>query len=171
MRALLFALIAFAAGYATAIATNPQSVDQIAQSSARDGGPQQVASNARSSGREVFLTDARGHVEATADIDGRGMAVLVDTGASAVVLRESDARRAGHRPHRSDFTVPVNTANGQAFFAPIVLRSVELGSIRVRNVQALVARDEDLSANLLGMSFLSQLEGFRFEGQELILEN
>jgi len=171
MRALLFALVAFAAGYATAIATNGQSVEQAPQTAAREAAPQQLASNARSSGREVFLADARGHVETYADIDGRGMDVLVDTGASAVVLRESDARRAGHRPHHSEFTVPVNTANGQAFFAPITLRTVELGSIRVRNVQALVARDEDLSANLLGMSFLSQLESFRFEGQELILEN
>ncbi|MEO0382902.1 MAG: TIGR02281 family clan AA aspartic protease [Pseudomonadota bacterium] len=171
MRALLFALVAFAAGYATAIATSGQSVEQAPQTAAREAAPQQLASNARSSGREVFLTDARGHVAARADIDGRGIEVLVDTGASAVVLRESDARRAGHRPHHSDFTVPVNTANGQAFFAPITLRTVELGSIRVRNVQALVARDEDLSANLLGMSFLSQLDSFRFEGQELILEN
>jgi aspartyl protease family protein len=171
MRTLLLIATAFVAGYGTALITMTQPIDRTPQIAAQRPDPETVATNTHSSGREVFLADARGHVETIADIDGREMDVLVDTGASAVVLRESDARRAGHRPHHSEFTIPVSTANGQAYFAPIVLRSVELGSIRVRNVQALVARDEDLSSNLLGMSFLGQLDGFRFEGQELILEN
>ncbi|MFN3225180.1 MAG: TIGR02281 family clan AA aspartic protease [Hyphomicrobiales bacterium] len=171
MRTLLLIAMAFVAGYGTALATMTQPIDRPVQVAVQRPVSEAVATNAHSSGREVLLADARGHVETIADIDGREMEVLVDTGASAVVLRESDARRAGHRPHHSEFTVPVNTANGQAFLAPIVLRSVELGSIRVRNVRALVARDEDLSSNLLGMSFLSQLDGFRFEGQELILED
>jgi aspartyl protease family protein len=171
MRTLFLIAMAFVGGYSTALITKTQQVDRVTQLAVQQPAHEPVTTNARSSGQEVFLADARGHVETIADIDGREMDVLVDTGASAVVLRESDARRAGHRPHHSEFTVPVNTANGQAFFAPTTLRSIELGSIRVRNVQALIARDEDLSSNLLGMSFLRQLESFRFEGQELILEN
>src|SRR5690606_38682597 len=46
-----------------------------------------------------------GHFYLDAEIQGRGIPVLVDTGASIVVLRESDARRAGIRVSRADYTV------------------------------------------------------------------
>lgn len=171
MRSLLIALVAFVAGYGIAVTTDTRPVEQAARAIAQGEQPQQVADNGSTSGREVFAVDQRGHVETHADIDGREMPVLVDTGASAVILRESDARRAGYSFQNADFTVPVNTANGQTHFAAITLREVELGSIRVRNVQALVGRDDELGMNLLGMSFLGRLDSFRFEGRELILEN
>lgn len=171
MRSLLIALVAFVAGYGVAVATTTKPAEQSASAVIQPAQSQQSANNARSSGREVFAVDRRGHVEAHAEIDGRDMQVLVDTGASAVILRESDARRAGYRFQNADFNVPVSTANGQTLFASVTLREVELGSIRVRNVRALVGRDEALGSNLLGMSFLSRLESFRFEGRELILEN
>lgn len=171
MRSLLIALVAFVAGYGVAATTDTTPVEQAARAIALGEQPQQVADNGRSSGREVFVVDQRGHVETHAGIDGRDMPVLVDTGASAVILRESDARRAGYSFQNADFTVPVNTANGQTHFAAITLREIELGSIRVRNVQALVGRDDELGTNLLGMSFLGRLDSFRFEGRELILEN
>ncbi|GAB5509035.1 MAG: TIGR02281 family clan AA aspartic protease [Hyphomicrobiales bacterium] len=171
MRSLLIALVAFVAGYGLAATTDTRPVEQAARAIAQGEQPQQVADNGRSSGREVFVVDQRGHVETHAGIDGRDMPVLVDTGASAVILRESAARRAGYSFQNADFTVPVNTANGQTHFAAITLREVELGSIRVRNVQALVGRDDELGTNLLGMSFLGRLDSFRFEGRELILEN
>lgn len=171
MRSLLIALVAFIAGYGVAVTTDTGPIEQAARAVVHDERPQQAADNTRSNGREVFAVDQRGHVETHADIDGREMPVLVDTGASAVILRESDARRAGYSFQNADFSVPVNTANGQTHFAPITLREIELGSIRVRNVQALVGRDDELGVNLLGMSFLSRLDSFRFEGRELILEN
>lgn len=171
MRSLLIALVAFVAGYGVATTTDTRPIQQAARAMVQGEQPQQLADNGRSSGREIFAVDPRGHVETNADIDGRSMPVLVDTGASAVILRESDARRAGYRFQNADFTVPVTTANGQAHFAAVTLREVELGSIRVRNVQALVGRDDELGTNLLGMSFLGRLDSFRFEGRELILEN
>lgn len=171
MRSLLIALVAFVAGYGVAATTDTGPVQQAARAVAQGERPQQLAANARASGREAFAVDQRGHVETHAAIDGRDMQVLVDTGASAVILRESDARRAGYRFQQADFSVPVTTANGQTHFAAVTLREVELGSIRVRNVAALVGRDEELATNLLGMSFLSRLDSFRFEGRELILEN
>ncbi len=120
---------------------------------------------------ERLRVDARGHVETYVEADGADMRVLVDTGASRVILRESDARRAGYRISSSDYTVRVSTANGITYAAPITLRSVELGSIRVRNVPALVQHDDQLSVNLLGMSFLNRLRAFQFENGYLLLEN
>lgn len=171
MRSLLIAGVAFVAGYGVAVATTSPQFERTERAAAEIPQREAQVATPQFSGREIFAVDERGHVETFADIDGREMRVLVDTGASAVVLRESDARRAGYSFQGSDFTVPVNTANGQTHFARVQLREVELGDIRVRNVDALVGRDEDLATNLLGMTFLGRLESFRFEGRELILEN
>lgn len=139
--------------------------DMMARSTFSDG------STSTSGADERLRVDARGHVETYVEADGADMRVMIDTGASLFILRESDARRAGYRVSPGDFTVEVNTANGTSFAAPIVMRSVELGSIRVRNVQALVKRDDQLHVNLLGMSFLNQLRSFQFENGYLLLEN
>ena len=171
MRTILLALVAFVAGYGTALTTSKQPGEQAAQTAMQGERSQPAVNNSRSSGRERFQVGQDGHVLAVADIDGRSMEVLVDTGASTIMLRESDARRAGYRLQNSDFSTRINTANGQTYAAPIVLREVELGSIRVRDVPALVGRDHQLGVNLLGMTFLSRLDSFRFEGRELILEN
>ena len=131
----------------------------------------QTAPAPATGGDERLAIDERGHAQARAEIDGASFDVVIDTGASVVALRESDARRAGYRLSEADFTVPVRTANGIKHAAPITLRVVEVGSIRVRDVAALVSRDDQLSVNLLGMSFLQRLDGFRFDGRHLVLEN
>jgi aspartyl protease family protein len=47
---------------------------------------------------------------------------------------------------------------------------VEVGGVIVRNVDAVVAPDEALSENLLGLSFLSRLRRFEYREGRLILE-
>ena len=86
-----------------------------------------------------------GHFEVEARIAGRTLNFLVDTGASLVILRESDAARIGIRPMRSDYTATVSTANGKTKAAPAKLDRVELGGITVYDVRALVMPDEALS--------------------------
>src|SRR5262245_35831172 len=108
--------------------------------------------------RNVVLTKGRnGHFEVEARVDGRRVEFLVDTGASHIALRESSAARLGIYLRPSDFTVRVSTANGMTKAAPVELRTVEVGDIVVRNVQAIVHSDEGLGVNLLGMSFLSRV--------------
>ncbi|MEM6381499.1 MAG: TIGR02281 family clan AA aspartic protease [Pseudomonadota bacterium] len=178
MRGLMMLFGGFVLGFASATALlvtispeggTQQAVAQTAQQPAQRS--QTPARPAATGGDEVFRLNGRGHVETYAEIDGADMPVLIDTGATLISLRESDARRAGYRLRNSDFNVPVNTANGRKYSARIVLRSVEIGSIRVRNVEALVSRDDQLGINLLGMSFLTRLDGFRVENGMLILEN
>ena len=82
---------------------------------------------------------------------------LVDTGASVVALTPEDARRAGHDPRNMTFDVPVNTANGQIFAGRVQLKSVTIGAVTVRDVEALVV-PEGLSVSLLGMSYLGRLQ-------------
>ncbi len=112
-----------------------------------------------------------GHFVARAEINGAGTALLVDTGASAVVLTPRDARRAGIDVNRLSYTVAVSTANGVTFAAPVRLRSVSIGAIVVHDVDALVAKAGGLQENLLGMSFLKRLGSYEFSRNFLTLRS
>ncbi len=123
-----------------------------------------------SAARNVVLTKGHnGHFQVDARVDGRRLEFLVDTGASHIALRQSEAGRLGIYPRPSDFTVRVSTANGMTKAALVELRSVEVGDIVVRNVPAIVHSDEGLSVNLLGMSFLSRVR-WTHERGKLVLE-
>jgi aspartyl protease family protein len=112
---------------------------------------------------------SNGHFETDAVINGRRIPFMVDTGASVIALREGEASRLGIHPAPRDYTTKVSTANGVIFAAPVALRSVELGSIIVRDVAAVVLPDEALAQNLLGMSFLSRIH-WQYQGGRLMLE-
>lgn len=123
------------------------------------------------SSRSLTLeTGQDGHYPVEARIEGRRIDFIVDTGASLVILRESDAARVGIRPMRSDYTATVSTANGKIKAARASLDRVEVGGITVENVQALVLPDEALWKNLLGMSFLSRLKRYEVANGRMILE-
>lgn len=110
-----------------------------------------------------------GHFIARADVDGASITMLIDTGASTVVLKQADARSAGIDTEGLNYTVPVNTANGTTFAAPVRLRSLAVGPIRLDDVEALVAKPGNLNVSLLGMSFLRRLRSYEFSGSFLTL--
>lgn len=115
------------------------------------------AAPAGPSGSEELRAHADGHYYARAEVNGRPLDVMVDTGASMVALTYEDAERAGLRLRPSDFTARVSTANGIAAVAPVTLDRVSIGRITVRNVRAAVCERGRLEKTLLGMSFLSRL--------------
>ena len=96
--------------------------------------------------------------------------MMVDTGATGVVLSREDARRVGINPQSSDFTARTSTANGIVSVAPTVLKEVVVGEIFVRDVPAIVHPDTRFQGSLLGMSFLSRLSQFEVSGGRLILK-
>ncbi len=110
-----------------------------------------------------------GHFVARGAANGVSLALLVDTGASTVVLKPADAARAGIDTNALSFTTPVSTANGTTYAAPVRLKSVSVGPLEVRDVEALVAQPGALSENLLGMSFLKRLRSYEFSGDFLTL--
>jgi aspartyl protease family protein len=124
-----------------------------------------------SSGHSLVLdSDRQGHFRTEARIDGRRLDFMVDTGASLVVLRESDAGMVGIHPLPVDFTATVSTANGKLKAAPAKLERIEIGDITVFDVPALVLPDEALAQNLLGVSFLSRLHRYEYANGRLVLE-
>ena len=109
-----------------------------------------------------------GHYWAQANVDGRWIKFLVDTGASAVALTQTDAQRLGIDVASLDYDRPVVTANGQTRAATVTLDQVTVAGARVDGVNALVVR-EGLSTSLLGMSYLGRLSRFEATQTSLIL--
>jgi aspartyl protease family protein len=113
----------------------------------------------------------RGHYRVTASINHSSIEVMVDTGASVVALSYEDAQKAGLRPNTLDYSIPVSTANGVVKAASVKLDRVEIDTVRVENVDAMVLPQGALTGTLLGMSFLSKLDSFKSEDGVLTLKN
>ncbi|HSR80865.1 MAG TPA: TIGR02281 family clan AA aspartic protease [Hyphomicrobiaceae bacterium] len=113
---------------------------------------------------------AHGHYFASAEVNGRPVDVLVDSGASIVALTYDDARRAGVFVRGSDYTQRVSTANGFARVAPVVLDRISVGAITVHNVPAAVTEPGSLATSLLGMSFLARLQRVDMRAGTLLLQ-
>ncbi|MCR9122054.1 MAG: TIGR02281 family clan AA aspartic protease [Phyllobacteriaceae bacterium] len=122
------------------------------------------------SGTERLAPDARGHHIAEFRLNNLRVSGLIDTGATTVAINESTARRAGIRLSPADFTHPVQTANGTVMGARAVIGEVRVGTVRVRDVEALVLEDRALQTVLIGMSFLNRLRSFSYENGTLVLK-
>lgn len=120
--------------------------------------------------RSVTLkASSNGHFFARAYINGRPIAVMVDTGATKIALTYEDAERLGIRPHGSDFSLTTRTANGTARSAPVTLDDVRIGDVEVSNVRGSISEPGKLHITLLGMEFIRKLDRFELRGKELIL--
>jgi len=165
---LLLVGIAFAAALLV-----PDLLDRVAP--AKPGGTGDLAQTAQPSdtdhGGIVRLSaDRNGHYSSDIEVNGRSLKALVDTGATLIALRYEDARSIGAINAGDKFDVTIRTANGEGRARRVRLRSVSLGSITLRDVDALVVEQGALSINLLGMSFLKRLARFEVQRGQLVLE-
>lgn len=124
-------------------------------------------------GRAAVMIDrmANGHFEVRAQVNGTSLTMMVDTGATSIVLTAEDAVKAGYDPATLSFTVPIMTANGQASAARVIVDELRVGEIVRRQVPLLVAEDRKLDRSLLGMNFIGSLSGFDMRGERLILRD
>lgn len=120
-------------------------------------------------GEVVLRAGQKGQFLTEAEINGRPIDVLVDTGASIVALTYEDAERAGLYMRPSDFTHQASTANGIARIAPVTIDRIMIGDIEVRNVPGAVSERGALQTTLLGMSFIGRLSRFDMRDDTLIL--
>jgi aspartyl protease family protein len=144
-------------------------IEKAARPPVASATPAQPAAQPANSRTMVIRAAEGGHFGVEARVDGRRLEFLVDTGASQVVLRASDAAKLGLHPSPRDYSIRISTANGEGRAARVDLRMVEVGNIIVRDLPALVVPDEALSVNLLGMSFLSRVRWSHERGR-LVLE-
>jgi aspartyl protease family protein len=115
----------------------------------------------------VYTANEQGHVILDAAVNGAALRLLVDTGASLVTLTPHDARAAGIAPGELVYSRRVSTANGPARMAPVTLREVRIGQLSIYDVPASVL--ENLNISLLGMSFLSRLQGYEMRAGKLTI--
>jgi aspartyl protease family protein len=126
--------------------------------------PGHVASH----GQNAEVVRARsGDFALTAHINGAKVAMVLDTGASSVVLTQEAAKAAGLPIEVLTYTVNVDTANGRTHAAPVTLDRITIGGLIERSVPALVAQTGQLKSNLLGMSFLNRLDSWEVRGDKL----
>ncbi|HEX9752894.1 MAG TPA: TIGR02281 family clan AA aspartic protease [Methyloceanibacter sp.] len=110
-----------------------------------------------------------GHFTASVKVNGKKISMIVDTGASSIVLKPEDAKKAGIDVSKLTYRVPVLTANGRTVAARVRLDEVSIGPLDRKNVDALIAQPGALTQSLLGMSFLSRLRSYEFSGDFLTL--
>ena len=110
-----------------------------------------------------------GDFQVSATINGARINMVLDTGATAVVLTQDAAKAAGLPLEVLAYNVNVDTANGRTRAAAVTLDRIALGSIEERSVPALIAQPGQLKTNLLGMSFLNRLDGWEVRGDRLIM--
>ncbi|WP_323006207.1 TIGR02281 family clan AA aspartic protease [Pseudorhodobacter sp.] len=125
-----------------------------------DLGVQMVPRQSVATNGEVVLPRARdGHYYLSLEIDGTPIEFMVDTGASGVVLTQSDAQKLGFDPGGLVYLGSANTANGIVRTARITLENVRLGSYEDASLSAYV-NDGAMDGSLLGMDYLGR---FRVE--------
>ncbi len=152
------------------IVRSPEIVENAADIPPKAAKPAPIVKKAALSGEVRIGVNEQGHFVSQFRMNGRPVEAMVDTGATIVAINKSTARRLGISVLPADFSYEVSTANGKTKVARAVIDVIEIGQVRVRNVEAAIIDDKSLSGTLLGMSFLNQLRSFRVESGELILK-
>ena len=108
----------------------------------------------------TVFRQADGQFVVNASIGVAHVSLVLDTGASSVVVRAEDAMKLKVPMKRLVYDVEVATANGRTLAAETELPSLAIGTLVQTHVKALVARPGALHENLLGMSYLNELSSF-----------
>jgi aspartyl protease family protein len=109
-----------------------------------------------------------GHFWVNATINGVPRRMLVDSGATITAISESTARSAGVDTGTGLAPVVLRTANGIAPARTGSIDELRIGNIVARNLK-IVSSPGLGSVDVIGMNFLSQLEGWRVENRTLVL--
>jgi aspartyl protease family protein len=129
-----------------------------------------VTGRAATRGRVVEIARGRGgEFGVQTRVNGGTVPMVLDTGASAVVLTQEAAKAAGLPLEVLNYSVTVDTANGRTKAAAVTLDSIGVGGLVERSVPALIAQPGQLRTSLLGMSFLNRLESWEVRGDKLVL--
>jgi aspartyl protease family protein len=110
-----------------------------------------------------------GEFSLKAKINGVAAPMIVDTGATSVVLTYETAKALGLPLELLDYNVDVDTAGGRTKAARLTLDRLAIGRLVERSVPALVVPHGLMKSNLLGMSFLDRLERWEVRSDKLML--
>lgn len=126
--------------------------------------------------KEIVMFKSEGnHIIVDAFIEeGVSARLIVDTGASIVLISNNVARRLGLRYEDIKTQIEIITADSRSVKAkPVILKSIKVGDAEVKNVEAAILDSDFLIGvdGLLGMSFLSHfIINIDVSANKLILE-
>ena len=125
---------------------------------------------ARRTVRTVQISRGQGgEFAVSAKINGAATPMVVDTGATSVVLTYESAKTVGLPLELLDYDVDLETAGGHTKAARVTLGRLAIGKLVERSVPALVVPHGQMKTNLLGMSFLDRLESWEVRADSLML--
>jgi aspartyl protease family protein len=110
-----------------------------------------------------------GEFDIHAKINGIAAPMVIDTGATSVVLTYETAKAVGLPLELLEYDVELETAGGHTKAARLTLDKLAIGHLVERSVPALVVPRGQMKTNLLGMSFLNRLESWEVRGERLVL--
>lgn len=132
----------------------------------QDGG--QYSTVANNAGEIILPRADDGHYYLTALINDVPVTFVIDTGATAIVISQEDARAVGLAPETLAYLGRANTANGVVQTAPVRLHSISVAGITDFDVRAVVNGGE-LGTSLLGMTYLQRFDKVAIENNQLVL--
>lgn len=149
-----------------ALEHNPNAVRYIERLSAAE----MVTDVPAVKGAEVRVEAALdGHYWVRARVNGVPVRFLVDTGASDVVLSQATAAHVGIDVAALHYDHPGISASGHVEAADARVDRLAIGGIVRTDMPVSIIPGADI--NLLGMRFLSSLDGWRVEQGELVLRS
>ncbi|MCJ9428862.1 retropepsin-like aspartic protease family protein [Kordiimonas marina] len=110
-----------------------------------------------------------GHFWLRADFNGVPVRLMVDTGASNIVLSPEDAKRIGIDPSTLHFDAVAGTANGTVRFARTTVRIMKIGDKEFYNVPVTV-NGAEMPGSLFGMTALNKFSSVEFRSNLLLLK-
>lgn len=119
--------------------------------------------------RKTIQSNQRGMFFTTGSINGQLIRFLVDTGATTVAMSSEQAKKLGIQYRLNGRETVASTASGTAKAYRIKLKTVKVGAILQRNIDALVINGAFPRNVLLGMSFLNRIKVEK-QGGIMVLE-
>ena len=126
------------------------------------------ADSAWYSGDHTLARRGDGHFYASTSVNGASAYMLVDTGASVIALTGADAPAAGINWDENSVRPVGRGASGTVYGVRTRLREVTVGNLTQRNVEAIIV-PRGLDVSLLGLSYLSRLDGVEISGDTMTL--
>lgn len=119
-------------------------------------------------GANEAMRSADSHFYVDAQVNGARVRMMLDTGASSVVLTKADALAAGIGAAEGEFTAPGRGAGGPVKLKPVRIARLAVGDLAAHDVPAMVVEGA-LPVSLLGQSYLGRLRSVEITGDRLIL--
>ena len=109
------------------------------------------------------------HFYATANVNGRDVRFLVDTGASEIALTEDDARKVGIKFDPAKYELLGEGASGFVRGQYVELDNIQLEGLQQNATKAVVV--EGANVSLLGQPFLENIDEIVIRRSEMVLRD